>query len=210
MGFDPIILGPRAREQVAPIPTKPARKPRGQGRVGKRKAEACAAARQRFGVDAVSVYVPLRTESETNARGRWFITDKRRREQQEVIGAYLLPVSRFIRLSGPPYVVTLTRFGKGTMDPGNYEASFKHVQDEVARCLEVDDGDAARVRWVYGPQVKAKFYAVRIHIAVAAVTVEGGGASATAYHPTRLHNRASQVGEIPKRQAGSAEGGGNP
>jgi hypothetical protein len=152
---------------IPPEPTK-RRKVRGTGKVGTAKRAACAAARaERFGVDAVSVYIPLRTESETNVREHHMSRFRRKVRQQSEVAAYLAEVAYPLRMLGPPFVVTLTRFGKGTMDPGNYEASWKHVQDSVAMLLGVDDGDRARVTWVYAPQVKSSFYAVRIHIAAA-------------------------------------------
>jgi hypothetical protein len=169
MSFKPSDLPHHLRERLGcAIPTTPARKVRGTGKVGTAKRAACAAARaERFGVDAVSVYIPLRTESETNVREHHMKRYRRKVLQQTAVRLYGVPMFAFIQQFGPPFVVTLTRFGKGTMDPGNYEASWKHVQDSVAMLLGVDDGDRARVTWVYAPQVKSSFYAVRIHIAAA-------------------------------------------
>jgi hypothetical protein len=64
-----------------------------------------------------------------------------------------------------PIRVTLTRVASRCLDPGNCEGSFKHVQDGTADALGVDDGDRAKVSWVYN-QRKAppKTYAVEILI----------------------------------------------
>jgi len=56
----------------------------------------------------------------------------------------------------PPVRVTLVRVGGRRLDPDNLAASWKSVQDAVARFLSVDDGDTARVHWTYRQQPGGK------------------------------------------------------
>lgn len=120
-------------------------------------------------VPGISVWIPLQTVSEANMRENYWARHGRKKKQQAKVFQYLLPVRYMIRSRAPltPIVVKLTRFGKKKLDPDNYVGSWKHVQDEVARFLGVDDGDESKVRWVYADQVLADGYAIRIHFAPA-------------------------------------------
>lgn len=51
-------------------------------------------------------------------------------------------------------VVSLVRYGRGTLDDDNLQGSFKHLRDCIAASLEIDDADA-RIRWEYG-QIETK------------------------------------------------------
>lgn len=62
-----------------------------------------------------------------------------------------------------PCLVTFTRLGPGTLDDDNLAGCFKHVQDQVAKELKVDDGDRSRVRFAYA-QEKSKAYGVRVTV----------------------------------------------
>lgn len=68
------------------------------------------------------------------------------------------------RAPAPPADVFLTRIAPRKLDSDNLAASFKHVRDEVARWLGVDDGIESVV-WHYAQrQGKPKEYAVMIEV----------------------------------------------
>jgi hypothetical protein len=94
----------------------------------------------------LTFYVPTKLISEANQREHWAIKAKRKKAQQRAVELYWL--SQRFRVA-PPVVVTLTRVGVRKLDPDNLAGSFKHVQDAIAKCLGVDDGDDRKVRWVY-------------------------------------------------------------
>lgn len=48
-----------------------------------------------------------------------------------------------------PFSVELIRISPGFLDDDNLRPSFKAVRDEVASWCGVDDGDRARISWVY-------------------------------------------------------------
>jgi hypothetical protein len=61
----------------------------------------------------------------------------------------------------PPYLVTLTRRSPGTLDAhDNLRGALKHVVDEVAAMLNVDDGSPA-VTWAYRQEL-GSMHGVRI------------------------------------------------
>lgn len=91
-------------------------------------------------------YVPVKLVSEANQREHWAIRQKRKKAQQRVV--YLTWLAEGVSVE-PPVVVTLTRVGVRKLDPDNLAGSFKHAQDAIARMIGVDDGDEAKVRWVY-------------------------------------------------------------
>ena len=94
-------------------------------------------------------------------RGAWAIAARLAKQQRRSVGIHWLArVRKFT--APPPYVVVLTRLGPRRCDYSNVVASFKHVQDEIAARLGVDDGDEAKVGWVYAQQLGE--YGVRIEI----------------------------------------------
>lgn len=123
----------------------------------------------------IRVTVPIRTVSEANQREHWRVRHKRKKDQQFAVYVSCLLEFRSVKLS-PPYHVTLTRLALRQLDPDNLAGSFKHVQDQVAKLLRVDDGDAKKVRWEYR-QERAPGFAVRIEVAPASAAAEGEGGS---------------------------------
>ena len=66
------------------------------------------------------------------------------------------------RLPKPPLTVTITRFGPRRLDPtANLPATAKHVEDEAASFLRVDDSRDDLVKYVV-EQKRSKTYAVEI------------------------------------------------
>lgn len=91
------------------------------------------------------VKVPIATVSEMNQREHWAKRHRRKKSQQRAVGLKL-NVCRRVKT---PCDVWLTRIAPRAMDPDNLAASMKHVQDQVAAWIGVDDGDAHNVRWRY-------------------------------------------------------------
>lgn len=61
-----------------------------------------------------------------------------------------LACSRKIQKGGPyRFVISLVRFGPGTLDDDNLAGGFKPLRDAIAIELGIDDRDG-RVRWEYG------------------------------------------------------------
>lgn len=102
----------------------------------------------------------LRLASEQNLRESWQATMRRKKSQQTVVRHALLGTR--VGLLYAPLKVTFTRCGPKLFDDDGNVAAHKHVRDQVARTIGIDDGDV-RLRWVYAPQ-KIGPYAVTILI----------------------------------------------
>jgi hypothetical protein len=90
--------------------------------------------------------VPTKLISEANQREHWAIKTKRKKAQQRAVE--LTWLAHKLRVA-PPVIITMTRVGVRKLDPDNLAGSFKHVQDQIAKQLGVDDGDERKVRWIY-------------------------------------------------------------
>lgn len=114
----------------------------------------------------------VRLAPENNQREHWSATHARKKAQQRAVALALLGAPP---TAPGPWRVRLVRLFPATcrpLDPGNLEASFKHVQDGVAKWLGVDDGDRARVGFAYD-QARAAGHGVRIEIAPAGAGRDG-------------------------------------
>lgn len=106
----------------------------------------------------LAVDVPIRTVSEANSHEHWRYRQTRAKRQRTAV---VLMLSGRL-MPSLPAVVTMTRLSPRQLDDDNLAGSMKHVRDEVARCLGIDDRDP-RVKWVTA-QDRAKGYAVRVEI----------------------------------------------
>lgn len=104
----------------------------------------------------------LRVKNGENTREHWGTKQKRKKKTYRAVGESWLVAKGRTALPPPPYLVVLTRVGPAKMDPDGNSTALKHVQDEVARRLGVDDGDEAKVSWQYA-QEKGP-YAVRVEV----------------------------------------------
>jgi len=110
------------------------------------------------------VTLPLRLVTLENQREHWAKKAKRAKEQRGLAvlalgGCLLIPPGHY-----RGWQVTLTRIAPRELDPGNFHASFKHVQDGVADWLGIDDGSKV-IQWLYEQEKgRPREYAVRIHI----------------------------------------------
>jgi hypothetical protein len=105
----------------------------------------------------------IRTVSAANAREHWAVKAKRNKSERTAIRAYFATCPPSLRLTDAPLVVSLARFGKRLLDDDNLAGSFKAIRDEVAACLNRDDGPKAGIRWVY-QQTTAKDYWIEIEV----------------------------------------------
>lgn len=109
------------------------------------------------------VMAGIRTVSAANAREHWAVKAKRNKTERTAIRAYFGSCPPSLRLTDANLIVSFTRFGKRLLDDDNLAGSFKAIRDEVAACLERDDGPKAGIRWVYSQQT-AKEYWIEIEV----------------------------------------------
>ena len=126
---------------------------------------------ERHALGGVSVLLPgVRLVSEANEHTHYSERAKRASSQRMVVAAVL----RSARRVAVPCVVAITRIAPRDLDTDNLQGSAKHVRDEVAAWLGVDDRDP-RVTWHVGQERGA--YSVRVEVVPAspAATVEQRG-----------------------------------
>lgn len=115
---------------------------------------------QRPGEVVVPMAVPLPNE----LHGRHYGAGKKAK-QREQVGWNL--VAAFGRSPPLPLAVRLVRVSPGWPDGDNAVMALKYARDSVAAWAGVDDGDEARLRFDYGPDMgreKAACAAVRIRV----------------------------------------------
>lgn len=120
--------------------------------------------------------MPVKTISEANTREYWAAKNRRKNAQQRdtqrawkaqrrihVVNSWGHGLLVGIDFAFP-CTVRLTRVGPKRLDADNLAGSFKHVQDEIARQLGVDDGDE-RIKWEYEQvAVGKRVYQVRVEV----------------------------------------------
>jgi hypothetical protein len=110
---------------------------------------------------SIGIELPIRIQSEQNLREHWATRARRAKRQRRMVADALLAMGRH-RAPPLPVVVTLTRLAPRKLDDDNAVGGHKHVRDQVAAWLGVDDADQ-RVEWRYA-QERANAYACRIAI----------------------------------------------
>lgn len=104
---------------------------------------------------------PCRTYSITNEAVHHMVKWRRAKLQKDITWAEWR--SKVKAKPELPCTVTFTRISPRMLDVGdNLNSSMKHVRDQVAKELGVDDNDS-RITWVYS-QEKGKEFRVRIEI----------------------------------------------
>lgn len=106
--------------------------------------------------------LPIRTVSEANRRDHHMAVHRRKRAQQQTT-AIVIRSAFGQRRPHLPVHVHLVRIGPRRLDTDNLVGALKHVRDEVARWLGVDDGDAAVATWSVDQEIGA-LHAVRLQI----------------------------------------------
>src|SRR5688572_24365175 len=108
---------------------------------------------------------PIKTVSEANVREHWAVKNRRKQSQQmEMLVALQNNLrGRKVQL---PCVVKLTRIGPQKLDGDNLQRSCKGIRDQIAKQLNVDDGDEENVTWQYHqmPMGYNGDYAVKVEI----------------------------------------------
>lgn len=94
----------------------------------------------------------IKTVSEANQREHWRTKHGRKKSQQSDFHLLWRGYGR----QGKPVVlqgstVIFTRYSCKELDQDNLAGAFKHVQDQLARELGIDDGDGS-VKWRYEQQ----------------------------------------------------------
>lgn len=105
-----------------------------------------------------SFTIPVQVISEANCHDHWAARRRRKKTQQDTT---FLSCCTQAYPKSPPKKIILTRIypsrGK-RMDDDNLAGSFKHVQDEIARFVRIDDG---KIDWTY-QQERGDEYGVRV------------------------------------------------
>ena len=130
-------------------------------------------------VTCVSFSVPIKLESEANAREVWQVKATRAQRQRAAVTKHApgrkvtefnasakrtRVYTRWVEVPRFPCVVTITRIAPRELDSDNVVGSAKYVRDQVAELLGVDDRDP-RVEWVVRQRKgEAKQYGVEIMV----------------------------------------------
>ena len=89
--------------------------------------------------------LPIKTVSTLNTREHFRVAAKRKALHRAIVKRHMASIPR----PSLPVVVCLTRHSSGTLDAhDNLPSAFKHIVDELADWLGIDDADP-RVRWTY-------------------------------------------------------------
>jgi len=87
----------------------------------------------------------IKTVSEANQREHWRVRNARKKSQQADFAALWWRNGGQVE---PPAMITFTRYSCRLLDNDNLAGAFKHVRDELARQIGIDDGDE-RVKYRY-------------------------------------------------------------
>jgi hypothetical protein len=96
-----------------------------------------------------TLVLPLVVVSEANQREFWAKKYRRKIKQQSAVDTAWR--FRFDRRPAAPAMITLTRLGGRRMDSDNLAGAFKHIRDQIARILGVDDGSDL-LTWRYAQE----------------------------------------------------------
>lgn len=110
----------------------------------------------------IEFVVPVRTFSLMNSRDHWGEKANAAKRQRDATALMWIVAGRpMVRL---PAEVTLTRIAPKSLDDDNLRGAGKHVRDEIAKCIGVDDRDP-RVTWRYAQAKGAPHeYAMKVEI----------------------------------------------
>jgi hypothetical protein len=97
------------------------------------------------GGSGIGFDLPIQLVSEINMHEHWAVRHRRKKAQQMQVG--MLVPAHLVKKLPRPLDVVFTRHGGRKMDSDNIHTCTKHVRDELARILGVNDGDDSAVRW---------------------------------------------------------------
>lgn len=95
------------------------------------------------------VLLPVRVVSEANQREHWAAKYRRKRDQQTAVRRRFDTIPERFDHWTPPFEIKLTRLGGRSLDTDNLAGAFKHVRDELARVLGINDGNGLHATWSY-------------------------------------------------------------
>ncbi len=87
----------------------------------------------------------IKTVSEANMREHWAVKARRKREQQMAFHFLWKTYKPVVSL---PATITFVRHACNTLDSDNLAGAFKHVRDQLAKELNIDDGSPS-INWLY-------------------------------------------------------------
>ena len=102
----------------------------------------------------------MRLRTQTNNTGHWSNRAREAKAQRFMLACHWLAALGRETLPRP-YLVTITRVGPRRCDQSNVVTSAKHVQDQIADCLHIDDGDD-EVAWIYKQELGP--FAVKVRV----------------------------------------------
>lgn len=94
----------------------------------------------------------IKTVSEANQREHWAVKARRKRSQQRDFSILWKTQKQVIEL---PATFTFTRYACKLMDSDNLAGAFKHVRDQLAKEIGIDDG-SDQIRFEYKQERIAK------------------------------------------------------
>lgn len=94
----------------------------------------------------------IKTVSEANQREHWSKKYRRKVEQQGTFSMLWRSYRPKLKL---PAIVTFTRHSCSVLDSDNLAGAFKHVRDQLAKELGIDDG-SDKIRFEYKQERIAK------------------------------------------------------
>lgn len=108
--------------------------------------------------------VPIELQTGPNRRLHWAVRAARAKAERLATAAYgPLPWEwRRLAAESERFRVTLTRIAPRRVDDDNLQGLLKHVRDQVAKQLGIDDG-SARLEWRY-QQAKGPAPTVRVDV----------------------------------------------
>jgi hypothetical protein len=117
----------------------------------------------------IFVHIHTRIFQETNGSKLHWAALKKRHDQQKKatwLALWSAPTkTREALLNTKRWHVSIVPYGNKTMDDDGLSASCKWIRDEIARFLNVDDGDTRRVRFSYS-QPEEQDTVNRYHVGV--------------------------------------------
>lgn len=87
----------------------------------------------------------IQTVSEANRREHWAAKNKRKKQQQ---GDFHILWRNYRPKVELPATVTFTRYSCNVLDSDNLAGAFKHVRDQLAKEIGIDDG-SEKIRFEY-------------------------------------------------------------
>jgi hypothetical protein len=107
----------------------------------------------------------LVSEANANTSQHWRVRSERARKQRSFVAACWWIRAKSVKPSSLPLTITITRVAPGMIrDTDNLTSSAKHVRDQIAECIGVDDSTPLITWRVEQRKGKPREYAAEIVI----------------------------------------------